>query len=395
VKANVAIKVKRGTVPLSGTVEIAKSPVSGQMPGRVLVDTFTKIQEYTVADLAGTSSVTLPSDPSGRATATTTAPAAPVVTAPTVPDDQLVAKGTVRLINKYSKAQPLVRTTQLVTEDGKIYRIDKNVNIPSGGSVTVSVYADKPGAAYAIAPSTFKILKLWKDLQPLIYAVSDEAFVAVPSASPAPAPSKPVTEAPAPKPTPAKAGPVVTEQMIAAAERRLTDAVVEQAKKNLLARITDSKLDDVVFYVHEADKPKTNVVAGQVTDSFMASVKLDVVAVLFSKDDLTALVRTKLKERVPEGREFLPINLDSVQLGVESFNATAETAVVKIQANGEYRLTATSPLLQKNVIAGKTKDEALTILRAVEGVDDVQVTITPSWFSKIPALKDHIDIRVE
>jgi hypothetical protein len=106
-------------------------------------------------------------------------------------------------------------------------------------------------------------------------------------------------------------------------------------------------------------------------------------------------VRTKLKERVPEGREFLPINLDSVQLGVESFNATAETAVVKIQANGEYRLTATSPLLQKNVIAGKTKDEALTILRAVEGVDDVQVTITPSWFSKIPALKDHIDIRVE
>jgi tRNA threonylcarbamoyladenosine biosynthesis protein TsaE len=117
VKANVAIKVKRGTVPLSGTVEIAKSPVSGQMPGRVLVDTFTKIQEYTVADLAGTSSVTLPSDPSGRATATTTAPAVP---APTVPDDQLVAKGTVRLINKYSKAQPLVRTTQLVTEDGKI-----------------------------------------------------------------------------------------------------------------------------------------------------------------------------------------------------------------------------------------------------------------------------------
>jgi len=43
----------------------------------------------------------------------------------------------------------------------------------------------------------------------------------------------------------------------------------------------------------------------------------------------------------------------------------------------------------------KSKEEAIALLKAVEGVEDVQITIRPSWLSTVPALKDKVQITVE
>jgi hypothetical protein len=52
-------------------------------------------------------------------------------------------------------------------------------------------------------------------------------------------------------------------------------------------------------------------------------------------------------------------------------------------------------LLQKSVIAGKSKSEAESLLRAVEGVESVEVKIQPGWIDSVPSLKDRIDLKVE
>jgi hypothetical protein len=72
------------------------------------------------------------------------------------------AKGTITIYNDYSAAsQELVTTTRFVTPDGKIFRLVGNVTVPgatvsngtvSPNSITATVVADQPGAAYNIGP---------------------------------------------------------------------------------------------------------------------------------------------------------------------------------------------------------------------------------------------------
>ena len=52
------------------------------------------------------------------------------------------AGGTVTIVNKYSRNQPLVRSTRLVTQDGKLFRIAESVNVPAGGTTKVFAEAD-------------------------------------------------------------------------------------------------------------------------------------------------------------------------------------------------------------------------------------------------------------
>lgn len=67
------------------------------------------------------------------------------------------ARGQVVIYNEQSSSQPLVKTTRLETEDGKIYRIEEDVVIPAKGSLEVTAAADQAGAAYNIPLSDFTI----------------------------------------------------------------------------------------------------------------------------------------------------------------------------------------------------------------------------------------------
>jgi hypothetical protein len=183
VKAEVLVKVKRDRVRLDGVVEVAKEPKTGQIPGRVVQGVFEKVQEFPVLGAAGE-----PVDP----TKTPTTTPAPVVTPVPVVNENVIAKGTVRIVNKYSKSQTLVKTTRLLTSDNKLYRIDAQVVVPPGGEVSVGVYADKPGSQFVLTgPQKFTIPGLFVDIQQYIYAESDAAFQAV--AQDSAAATKPVT----------------------------------------------------------------------------------------------------------------------------------------------------------------------------------------------------------
>ncbi|MDD3498301.1 MAG: hypothetical protein PHH24_02205 [Candidatus Moranbacteria bacterium] len=77
------------------------------------------------------------------------------------------ARGTIIIYNNFSEAsQILVATTRFETEDGKIFRLTKNVTVPGmkvengnniSGEIKAEVIADQPGEGYNIDPSSFKI----------------------------------------------------------------------------------------------------------------------------------------------------------------------------------------------------------------------------------------------
>ncbi len=391
-RATVVIQTKRTPIAYEGTVDIARQTQPGQIPGRVVEGVFEKIQEFPVGTSVTSVIPTLPSVPIAPVPPPTssTAPATtPIVT----------ARGTVRVFNTYSRAQTLVRTTRLLTSDQKLYRIDQTIRLQPGESIEVPVYADKPGAEFVIGPTRFTIPGLFVDLQKYIYAESTSPFQAVAatapstpaSSTPTPTPSAPIPPAPR-----SVSGKIVVQADLDSAEQVLTQAVLDQAKKTLGADLGELNRMDVVYLIRKTDRFKTNVSVGQSSDTFLASLKLDVTAVFYPKEDVLSLIRLKLKDKIPSEREFLPPpSGDGVKLEVQAADSKTEVATLHITAEGAYRLTGSSPGLQKSVVAGKEPEEAIAILKSIEGVSDAQVTVKPKWFGKIPTLKDRIDIKIE
>ncbi len=72
------------------------------------------------------------------------------------------ASGTITIYNAQAKSQTLVATTRFATAAGLIFRIRSAVTIPGGtatkpGSITAKVFADKAGASYNVAATSFTL----------------------------------------------------------------------------------------------------------------------------------------------------------------------------------------------------------------------------------------------
>lgn len=344
VRARVTIKVRRDTTTVQSSIDIAKSPEQGQLPGRVLQGTFEKIQEFAVKD------------------------------APATPSDEISTevRGTVKILNNYSKSQTLVKTTRLLTADGRLYRIDKTITIEPKQSVTVTAYSDEKGKKYILAPGTrLTIPGLWIDLQKHIYAETVSGFSGG-----------------------TQVGKVVSSLDVTDAQRALEDAVFEQGKKTLTAE-AGTVGEMVAVFTKKVIESKSNVTPGQASDQFLASVKLEITGVFYPKKDMDALIRQKLKERLPDGRDLVDFDPSLVAMKIEQSDIKLERARLSLSAQASSRLTESSPALSKDAIAGLSIEDAKSSLLALDGVESVDIVIRPSWIGKLPTTKDHIDLILQ
>jgi hypothetical protein len=87
------------------------------------------------------------------------------------------ASGTITIYNGYNtSSQRLIANTRFVAPDGKIYRIHDSVVVPgaiknadgtlTAGSISTTVFADSPGAAYNRADTKLSVAKFKEDKDP-------------------------------------------------------------------------------------------------------------------------------------------------------------------------------------------------------------------------------------
>ncbi|MCR4278476.1 MAG: hypothetical protein NUV81_01050 [bacterium] len=350
--ATVRVQVQRETTRLETSVGLAEQPTEGKLHARIVEGVFDKIQEFSVKEGATSSIVT-----------TTT--------------------GRVRITNRYSKDQPLIKSTRLLTADDKLFRINRTVTVPLGGSVDVEVYSDGEGSEYLIAKGTkLTIPGLWIDLQPLIQAEALADFEGQASNRKA-----------------------VTKQDIDEAKRSLEMIVLQQAKSSLAveAGLSDQQLDDACtgtscwmgVYVVDTIEEKANVKAGQETDAFLAQVKLNVQAVFYQRADMDAFVRAKLRDKMPEGRELVELDSQHIVYKLEEVNTALHEAQIRVDAEASSRLTGQSPLLLPEEVAGLGVEEAKQKLLNVPGTEFVEITLRPSWARRLPSQKGRIEVIIE
>jgi hypothetical protein len=278
--------------------------------------------------------------------------------------------GSVEIINNYSKNQPLVATTRLLSPDDKLYRIKETVNVPANSSIEVEIYADKVGKDKAIGPTTFTIPGLWAGLQDDIYAESKEAFVYR-----------------------TKTKDYVTVSDIEKAKENLKETIISKAKSE-----ANRMFDDRYHILYDIDDNfssfNTEVKAGDEVSEFNMSAEGQVVVVAFLKEQAQSLAKDKLSLLVPRDKKLKDFNKSNLSYSLDNKNLKEGTATVKIHFSGLMTINNNTEIIDRSQLVNLSREQIRNYLDSYPEIKNYTLDFQPAFLNKAPSLVDRIEIKV-
>lgn len=341
VRATVWITPSRETTPIRVNLRVSRDRTDGALRGRVVQAVFERVQEFQVTK--GDSKKV-----------------------------QGISTGTVRITNTNSQPQPLVKTTRLLTSDGRLYRISEQVTVPAKGTVDVKAYADESGPNFDFAKTEkFIIPGLSDSMQKLVYAESVTPFAGG-----------------------ERNVRVFGQEDADASEKVLREVILEEAKKTLRANVNDPLLSEATYRTEVVSK-NTSAMIGDETDAYLMSMKLSVTAVFYAKQELNASIQSAVEAAVPEGRKLAtagtPMNLS---FEIKNVDISSEDADIEVTAEALTKRTSPEGSFDKLDILGEPIADAERIIERAEGVEDVEIIVRPKWIRRLPTQKDRVTIKM-
>lgn len=274
--------------------------------------------------------------------------------------------GTVTLINKYNKNQPLVATTRLLSADGKLYRLKEAVNIPAGGTMTASVYADKAGSDMEVTANTrFSIPGLWAGIQDRIYA------------------ENPTTLNYSSKKT-------IKQSDLDRATKEINEILNIKAKNE-----KEDPADNAIVYGDAGEGvTEFDVKLGDEKDSFTAMAKKNIATISFPKDKVIELAKARLSLIVSDDKQLTNFNTNQISYSLENFDSAAKTAEIKAHFTGFMSLKSDSSLISQNKLVGLNEKQISEYLNSFPEIKNYRLEFWPSFIKTAPNLPDRINIKI-
>lgn len=280
-----------------------------------------------------------------------------------------IVTGTVTLINKYNKNQPLVATTRLLSSDGKLFRLKEAVNIPAGGTVNASVYADKAGADMTVSANTrFTIPGLWAGIQDRIYAENQEALNYQ-----------------------TQAKRIIKQSDLDKAIKDINEVLDLKIKNEL-----QTSGDEAVVYGDTSTDAviEFDVKLGDQKDNFTVKAKKNIVAVTFSKEKVNELAKARLSLIVSDDKQLSNFNTNQITYTLENFDEATKTAEIKAYFTALMSLKSDSSLIDRNKLVGLNEAQISQYLNTFPEVKDYKLEFWPSFIKTAPNLPDRITIQI-
>jgi hypothetical protein len=278
--------------------------------------------------------------------------------------------GEVTLHNEYSRAQPLVVNTRLLSPDNKLYRLKESVNIPAGETVKVAVYADQVSQDMAIGPSRFTIPGLWLGLQDRIYASSEEAFEY---------------------------------------KHQIKDYVrqvdIDQAMidiKNTLAKkaeMTISALgvsDKNIAYLLDDEQLKININAklGEELTEFTVSAENELVVAFFPKTEAENLIKAKLSFLLTDDKRVTGFDPSNIIYRLEAYDREDKSATVNAAFKANMTLRTDADIIDRRQLVGLNQEQISEYLRSFPEIDSYRLDFFPAFLKTAPSIPDRIKVEV-
>lgn len=280
--------------------------------------------------------------------------------------------GRVRIVNNYSRDQILVATTRLLAPDGTLLRTSSDVVVPSGGSVVVSVYPDKPESFTRLEPTRFLIPGLWEGLQDKIYAESTMVLQAG-----------------------ERTVPFVSQDDLDNIEERISDqldALIFQKLENDL--LADESLFSKLIK-KDIENIHTDAQVGDERESFRVNVSVNAVVIVFDESRLFAILKRRFNEELPTGKRLEALLPESIVYFIESYNPDEPSASIRVYAEGRAVLNRKNEIFSVDLLAGMSEEEVLEYLQQFPEIQHVEVKFSPSWLRRVPRSSEKIEVVIK
>ncbi len=279
-----------------------------------------------------------------------------------------LAGGTVTLYNETGAAQPLVKTTRLLTLSGVLFRLSDRVVVPAKGQITATVYADQPGASGNIGPSKFTIPGLNADKQKVVYADS----------------AKEMTGG-------VRTVGILTDGDLKAAESDYVEKV-KQAVNNSLGKM--GSFDQKLVFVPEHNVSADRKAGEEVTEFNLAGTNT-VVVVYYNSDELKSVLAKEISSRIDASTEKVLSVSKEPQVTLGSYDLAKQQARLSVYQDVLVTLDANADKLAAANFFGKTKDEIERYVFGLGHVVGVDVKFSPSWMRTAPAVSDRVQVIIK
>ncbi len=274
--------------------------------------------------------------------------------------------GKVKIINQYSKNQPLVATTRLLSSDDKVFRIKNTVNVPAGGSVEVEVYADIFSEEMAIDATKFTIPGLWAGLQDKIFAESYEKFQV----------NQDVKK-------------FISQEDIDQAITNLNEKMIKQAEEKSGAN--NSSQENIFSVDPSSAKIEISKKVGEEADSFEVKVKNVVNIVGINNDDVVKIVKQKLAI-LDFDQNLSELNPDDFEYELLSFNSSKSLAEIKVNFSAKVSSGKEADTINKKYLSNLNEKQIKAYLDNFENIKSYELEFKPSFIKRSPILVDRIKI---
>lgn len=277
--------------------------------------------------------------------------------------------GQVNIINNSAKSQALVATTRILSPDGKLFRIKDAVNVPAGGEITVSIYAEKPSEDLAIPATTFTIPGLWLGLQDKIYAKSTSDFVFR-----------------------QKIKKYIKASDIEQATKDMGSLLIDKAKLSAESVGTN---DETLYETLDSSSFELDAKAGDTKDSFTVKAKGSLVIVNFSKTEAAKLAAAKLALLVPDDKELVDYNANNINYSFDNYDAKTGVASIKASFSGTMVLKSDTQIIDRKQLVNLNRQQLENYLKAFPEIKNYEFRFYPSFINRAPRLPERIQIEVK
>lgn len=294
-------------------------------------------------------------------------------------EEEGIAKGEIRIVNNNSSAQTLVATTRFITPENILFRLDDRVVVPANSTITATVSADQPGAQGDVsAPLKMTIPGLSPSLQQLVYGEVINRFSGG-----------------------VKKIGTVSETDITNARKNIYSDILEKEKVNYLSEFLTTHttstpvLAPEVLLSFEVATDSSDVVVGDLVDTFTYSMSGMIEGVSFNKNNLEILAQNKLKGSLSHGERFIGVTPGSFEVTIKNIDYENSQALVEVTIAGQSLYTKESEFINYASITNKTKAELIDYFSTIDGVEAVDVTFSPFWVTRVPRIHNNIHIQIE
>lgn len=303
-------------------------------------------------------------------------------------DSNKKARGTITIYNEFSGSpQPLVATTRFLSENGKLFRLEKSVVVPGTtkvgtetkpGAIEAQIVADESGSSYNIEATKFTI--------PGFQGSSNDKYTKIYAKS-----SKPMTGG-GDSGTEIKA---ISTKDLTDAKSKLSADILEGLKQKIKKDNGDEAiiLDDAinlgeVVYSSLAQE-------GAIGEEFDLTGKAKASFFIFQKRDLESIAANKIMSNTGIKKEQIRGNAFKFEFGKADVDFTNGTILIRVSLRAEllpdFNLTDI-----KNDILGKTEDEFKAYISQYKDIESVYINYNiPFLANKIPAYPSRVEIILD